>query len=250
MISDRYYRDVGMKPLLTKEQEAELGVRSLGGDIEARNALVEANLRLVLSLVKKHRKRQDFDDIISAGNAGLIRAAQKFDPSKGFRFTTYATWWIRQQVREYFADTREIGKYAYAHATRAALHAEQIGVKPSSLSVDEICNLFNTTQARATTIKAAVNNMNRESKDLPRENVSTEERPGVQVERNEMLEEVLKAFGDLDERKQTVIRMRLGIGTEPSTLKQVGNLLGICRERVRQLESKAIDAMRKSLRED
>ena len=250
MISDRYYRDVGLKPLLTKEQEAELGVRSLGGDTEARNALVEANLRLVLSHVKKHGKRQDFDDIVSAGNTGLIRAAEKFDPSKGFRFTTYAVWWIRQQVSEYFADSRGTGKYAFGPANKAASHASDAGVSASSMSIEDICKLLGTTRAKGKTIKAAVTHLNREGNDFQKENLSTEESPVQHAQKKEMITKLHAALVRLDDRKQAIIRMRFGIGQEEHTLKQIGEKFGVCRERARQLIMKSLEAMKENMPED
>jgi len=250
MISDRYYRDFGLKPLLTKEQEAELGVRSLGGDTEARNALVEANLRLVLSYVKKHWKRQDFDDIVSAGNAGLIRAAEKFDPSKGFRFTTYAVWWIRQQVSEYFADSRGTGKYEFGPANKVAAHAADAGLSASSMSIEDICKLLGMTRAKGKTIKAAVTHLNRESNDHRKENLSTEESPVQHAQKKEMTAKLHVAMQNLDERKQTIIRWRFGFDQEALTLKECAQKLGICRERVRQLELAAIKTMKENLPKD
>lgn len=250
MKTNEVLRLKGLKDLLTPEQEMELGALSLNGDVEARNALVEGNIRLVSSYARKYIARQDYDDIVSEGICGLIRAAEMFDPSLGFRFSTYAMTKIMQKVQEHIANERGTRRYAYSYAIRAAAHADEVGVKPSSLSVDEICELFGTTQVRAKTIKAAVINMNRESNDLPKEKVSTETRPDIKAEQNEMIAKVLVAFMTLDKRKQTIIRMRFGIDTEPLTLKKIGKKLMICRERVRQLEQAAIKTMKESLPDD
>ncbi|HOB10726.1 MAG: RNA polymerase sigma factor RpoD [Acetomicrobium sp.] len=254
-----YLREIGKIPLLTKEEEVELAKRVEAGDEEAKKKLIEANLRLVVSIAKKYIGRGlSFLDLIQEGNLGLIRAVEKFDYRKGFKFSTYATWWIRQAITRAIADQ--------ARTIRIPVHmvetinklirvsrqlVQQLGREPT---VEEIAQALELLPEKVEDIQRIAQEPVSletpigeeedsqlgdfiEDKDSP----NPEEATAGQLLR-EQLEEML---GELTEREREVLRLRFGLEDgRAHTLEEVGKRFNVTRERIRQIEAKALRKLR------
>ncbi len=250
-----FLKDIGRVELLTAAQEVELAKRIERGDHSAKQAMVEANLRLVVSIAKRYRQQGlPFLDLIQEGTIGLVRAAEKFDHRKGFKFSTYATWWIRQAVARALADKgRTIRMPVHVverlnRITRAErkLRAEQ-GREPTltevalevELSVEEVDQIRRTAQAPISLEKPVGDDEESEfGHYLEDESMPPPDELTGQALRTEVLERVL---AKLSERERRVIELRFGLnGEPPRTLDEVGSAFGVTRERVRQLENHAL----------
>jgi RNA polymerase primary sigma factor len=248
--------------LLDAGEEKYLSRRAHGGDKEARRRLIEANLRLVISIAKKYRGRgMPFEDLIQEGNAGLIRAVEKFDPEMGNRFSTYATWWIRQAVTRAIADhSRTVRLPAHVvdslyrlrraenalsiefgrDATEEEL-AERLGVKPEDTRrLREVSQPISSINAR---IGGAGDDDGSEIGDLLPDDRSGDDY--AQVEVGQWERALVEAVRSLPEREAKVLEMRHGLdGGDVRTLREVSEVLGISQERARQVEIKALRTIR------
>jgi len=254
-----YLKDIGKVPLLTPEEEVELAIRMENGDEEARKMLSEANLRLVVSIAKKHVGRGlQFLDLIQEGNIGLLKAVEKFDHTKGFRFSTYATWWIRQAITRAIAD--------YARTIRIPVHmvetinklgkitralTQMLGREPS---ISEIAKEMGITEEKVCEIqKIAQDTVSLETPVGEEEDsdlgsfikdetiMSPEESAAVVL----LKEQLLEVLGTLTPREQKVIMLRYGIEDgHTKTLEEVGKEFNVTRERIRQIEAKALKKLR------
>ena len=257
-----YLKEIGQIPLLSMEREMELAVRMYNGDESAKNELVEANLRLVVSIAKRYvGKGMFFLDLIQEGNLGLIKAVDKFDYTKGYKFSTYATWWIRQAISRAIADQsrtiripvhmvetihkvtrsqRELLQKLGREATIEEI-AQDIGM--SAAKVQEAMKISQDPVSLETPIGEADDSHLGDF--IPDdENMSPEEAASYQLLR-EQINEVL--FSTLTPREEKVIRLRFGLDDGvPKTLEEVGQEFGITRERIRQIESKAIRKITKN----
>ncbi len=254
-----YLKDIGRVPLLTPEEEIELAMRIVDDDAEAKKRLTEANLRLVVSIAKRYVGRgMQFLDLIQEGNLGLIKAVDKFDYTKGFKFSTYATWWIRQAITRAIADQ--------GRTIRIPVHmVETINKvkKASSIllhrngheaTADEIAEELNYPVERVREIirisqePVSLETPIGEEEDshlgdfIPDEDALSPDEAAAKVLRHEKIEEVLKT---LTPREAKVITLRFGLDNgKPMTLEEVGNEFDVTRERIRQIEAKALRKIR------
>jgi RNA polymerase nonessential primary-like sigma factor len=252
-----YLSEIGFSSLLTKEEEVALTRKALKGDIDARNRMIESNLRLVVKIARKYINRGlDFADLIEEGNMGLMHAVEKFDPEMGFRFSTYATWWIRQNIERAImnqARTIRLPVYilkevnAYFQAVRELV--KELNREPS---IEEIASKIKKTTDEVNWLTNIINDVR--SLDDPLfedneatliENVSSEakEDPFLLLADEGMELIIEKAIDELDLRQQAVLMRRFGLkGHNKCTLDEVAMQMGLTRERVRQIQ---VNAMRK-----
>jgi len=254
-----FLKDIGKVSLLTAAQEVELAKRIERGDHRAKQAMVEANLRLVVSIAKRYRNQGlPFLDLIQEGTIGLVRAAEKFDYRKGFKFSTYATWWIRQAVARALADkgrtirmpVHVVEKLNKILRAERKLRAEW-GREPTSaeiaveleLTLEEVEQIRRTSQTPISLEKPVGDDdesefghfIEDESEPLP------DEMAGLTL-RNEALSRVL---GMLAERERKVLELRFGLnGEAPRTLDEVGRAFNVTRERIRQIENQSLKKLR------
>ncbi len=254
-----YLKEIGQIKLLSAEEEVELAKRVSEGDQDAKNKLTEANLRLVVSIAKKYSGRGlHILDLIQEGNTGLIRAVDKFDWTKGNKFSTYATWWIRQAITRAIADqARTIRVPVHMvevinKATRCNRKlVQELGREPTveeiaaelNLPVEKIIEA-NRTAADTLSLDTPVGD---EEDTSIGSFVEDERTPGpADATSNALLAEALKEIlGTLAEREADVLRMRFGMyDGRTHTLEEVGQIFGVTRERIRQIENKAIRKLR------
>ena len=254
-----YLKEIGQVKLLSAEEEVELAKRISEGDQEAKNKLTEANLRLVVSIAKKYSGRGlHILDLIQEGNTGLIRAVDKFDWTKGNKFSTYATWWIRQAITRAIADQARTIRIpvhmveVINKATRCNRKlVQELGREPTveeiakelGLPVEKIIEA-NRTAADTLSLDTPVGD---EEDTSIGSFVEDERTPGpADATSNALLAEALKEIlGTLTEREADVLRMRFGMyDGRTHTLEEVGQIFGVTRERIRQIENKAIRKLR------
>ena len=254
-----YLKEIGQVKLLSAEEEVELAKRVAEGDQKAKNKLTEANLRLVVSIAKKYSGRGlHILDLIQEGNTGLIRAVDKFDWTKGNKFSTYATWWIRQAITRAIADqARTIRVPVHMvevinKATRCNRKlVQELGREPTVEEIAKELNLpvekiieANRTAADTLSLDTPVGD---EEDTSIGSFVEDERTPGpADATSNALLAEALKEILDtLTEREADVLRMRFGMyDGRTHTLEEVGQIFGVTRERIRQIENKAIRKLR------
>ena len=259
-----YLREIGKIPLLTPEEEADLAQRIVKGDKKAKDKMVESNMRLVVSIAKRYGGRGlDFLDLIQEGNTGLLRAVEKFDPDKGFKFSTYATWWVRQAITRAIADqartiripvhmVETINKVL--RTTRkltAELNREPTNeeiAKALDMEPEKIDYVMRIKQDIAS-LDASIGREGDDEDSVLGDFVEDEERDSPEDSAaNQILKEQLsEIIATLTDREQKIIRLRFGIGGgRPHTLEEVGAEFDVTRERIRQIEAKALSKLRKN----
>jgi RNA polymerase primary sigma factor len=257
-----YLRGIGRVPLLTREDEVRLAKRCEANDMFAKNALIEANLRLVVSIAKRYTGRGlTLLDLIQEGNLGLIRAVEKFDWRRGFKFSTYATWWIRQAITRALADqsrtiripvhmVERMNRVARARRTLMQRHnreptLEEIGVlvEMPAKKVEEILKLGQ----EPVSLEAPVGSEEGDASLGDFIEDAAVDRP-LEIVANRIRDADLQSVLDsLPWRERRVIELRYGLGTEgPMTLEDIGQEVGVTRERVRQIESKTLAMLKSS----
>ena len=259
-----YLREIGKIPLLTPEEEADLAQRIVKGDKKAKDKMVESNMRLVVSIAKRYGGRGlDFLDLIQEGNTGLLRAVDKFDPEKGFKFSTYATWWVRQAITRAIADqartiripvhmvetinkvlrtTRKLTAELNREPTNEEI-AKELDMEPEK--VDYVMRI----KQDIASLDASVGREGDDEDSVLGDFVEDEERDSPEDSAaNQILKEQLsEIIATLTDREQKIIRLRFGIGGgRPHTLEEVGNEFDVTRERIRQIEAKALSKLRKN----
>lgn len=253
-----YFQQINRIPLLTQEEEVSLAKRSLTGDTEASKRLVEANLRLVVSIAKHyHSSTLSFMDLVQEGNIGLCRAAEKFDYTKGYRFSTYATWWVRQTITRALADQDRVIRiptnlveYHNKMSKIIAQYQTEYGTAPS---IEELMEETGWTKERVSTLLDLT--MSTASLETP---VGDEEEatmgdlipdntynPVAEAMREADKQVILSVLNTLTEKERDVMTLRFGIGTDnPLTLEEVGEKYNVTRERIRQIENRALKKLR------
>ena len=259
-----YLREIGKIPLLTPEEEADLAKKIVKGDKKAKNKMVESNMRLVVSIAKRYGGRGlDFLDLIQEGNTGLLRAVEKFDPDKGFKFSTYATWWVRQAITRAIADqartiripvhmvetinkvlrtTRKLTSELNREPTNEEI-AKELDMEPEK--VDYVMRI----KQDIASLDASVGREGDDEDSVLGDFVEDEERDSPEDSAaNQILKEQLsEIIATLTDREQKIIRLRFGIGGgRPHTLEEVGAEFDVTRERIRQIEAKALSKLRKN----
>lgn len=250
-----YLQDINETPLLTAAQERELAARIAQGDPEARDLMVKSNLRLVVNIARGYLgKGLGLEDLVEEGNLGLMRAVEGFDGALDVRFSTYASYWIKQSIRRAVMNQgKPIRLPAYMVTLlskwrrASALLSDQFGRSPT---VEEIGKAMRLSKKKVAIVAKAlkVNNLtphtdSSEEEGLILDEVLTDERckaPDDMIVQADDLEQVMKLMDELDERELAVLRMRFGLDDDsPKTLREIGENLGLTRERVRQLEQQA-----------
>jgi len=259
-----YLREIGKVPLLASVEEIDLAKRIEKGDVVARKKLTEANLRLVVSIAKKYMGRNlGLLDLIQEGNLGLFRAVEKFDWTKGYKFSTYATWWIRQAITRALADqsrtiripvhmVETLNKYAQAQRQLV----QDLGREPlpeeiaaeMGIEVEKVYHLKKISQ-ETVSIDSPVGEDEGEDSSLGDFIVDEDTTKPNEMAGRQILKEYVQAIlKDLDPREQKILKMRFGLEDGVThTLEEVGEEFGVTRERIRQIESKALERIREHI---
>ena len=251
---DNYLRDLGKLEMVTPEDETELAVRIQAGDDAAFKRLVEANLRFVVSVAKQYQNRGlDLSDLISEGNIGLMKAALKFDPTRGFKFISYAVWWIRQQILQALSDQGRLIRLPLNQVGilnkvgRARMEFLQENEREPT--DEELAGLVDIDPSK---LSDSILNDNRSlSLDFPLGEDQTESlidilpdtsAPGAdeELEKESLRKDIEMVMAVLNAREREVLRLSFGIGCQAQSLEEIGENMDLTRERVRQLKMKAI----------
>ena len=256
-----YLREIGKIPLLNAEEGLELAQKVVAGDKRAKDKMAEANMRLVVSIAKRYVGRGlDLLDLIQEGNTGLLRAVEKFDPDKGFKFSTYATWWIRQAITRAIADQ--------ARTIRIPVHmvetinkllrtqrrlTQELNREPTNEEIAKEMEIEVEKVEHIMKIKQDISSLDASVRDDEEESVLAdfiEDEDTISPEEsatNQLLKEHVKdMLGALTEREQKILKLRFGLEDGKShTLEEVGQEFSVTRERIRQIEAKALAKLRK-----
>jgi RNA polymerase primary sigma factor len=252
-----YLQRIGRIPLLSREAEVELATRAQEGDQQAFEQLIVSNLRYVVSVARRYLGYGlALPDLINEGNLGLIEAARRFDPSRGVKFITYAVWWIRQAITHALAEQGGVVALPVKQLEnlRRVLEAhrrnmQRTGVEPT---VDELAEELDLPPKQVETILHVYRHLSldapigAESETSFLDTLSSMERPSEEEAymKETLVQEIQDLLSQLPEREQQVLRWRFGLDDEPKTLEEIGALLGVTRERVRQIEARAKERLR------
>jgi len=256
-----YLREIGKIPLLNAEEELALAKRVVAGEKDAKDQMAEANMRLVVSIAKRYVGRGlDLLDLIQEGNTGLLRAVEKFDPDKGFKFSTYATWWIRQAITRAIADQ--------ARTIRIPVHmvetinkllrtqrrlTQEFNREPTNAEIAKEMEIDEAKVEHIMKIKQDISSLDASIRDDEEESVLAdfiEDEDTVTPEESatgQLLKEQVKdMLGALTDREQKILKLRFGLEDgKQHTLEEVGQEFSVTRERIRQIEAKALAKLRK-----
>jgi len=256
-----YLREIGKIPLLTAEEELALAKKVVSGDKRAKDAMAEANMRLVVSIAKRYVGRGlDLLDLIQEGNTGLLRAVEKFDPERGFKFSTYATWWIRQAITRAIADQ--------ARTIRIPVHmvetinkllrtqrrlTQELNREPTNEEIAAAMDMDVDKVEHIMKIKQDISSLDASVRDDEEDSVLGDfiededaKTPTESASEQLLKEQVKRILGTLTEREQKILKLRFGLEDGKShTLEEVGQEFSVTRERIRQIEAKALAKLRK-----
>ncbi|MEZ6087126.1 MAG: sigma-70 family RNA polymerase sigma factor [Pirellulaceae bacterium] len=261
---ETYLREINETALLTADEELELAALIAQGDVMARDRMVRANLRLVVNIARGYTgKGLGLQDLIEEGNLGLLRAVEGFDPSVGTRFSTYASYWIKQSIKRALINsgkTIRIPAYMVELLSKwrraTARLNEELGRTPTN---EEVARVLGLPKKKLPIIKKAIRiNNSAPQSDQPDSGWSLNEMvmdekqksPDDAMLDDDIMTHALQLLDRLETRESTVIKMRFGLdGCQPHTLKEIGNELGLTRERVRQIETEALHRMGDALKD-
>jgi len=257
----KYLQEISKLPRVTPDEEKELGARIQTGDKAALRTLVEANLRFVVSFAKRYRNcGLSFLDLINEGNIGLIEAAKRFNPAKNVKFITYAVWWVRQAIIHALSD--QSGAFRLPQKQANLLY--RIGKTISQLTLDLERNPTpeEISQKLEIPVEEVVNLLQVADENVSLSTVIDEEHefhlsdkleqdviPSADMAllRSSLKDHLYACLGELDPKEQKVLRLRFGLDEgEPRTLKEIGEMMGLSRERIRQIEAQALDKLNRS----
>ncbi len=267
-IYTQYFKNIHKHPLLTKDEEYELSLKAQNGDKEARDLMIQSNLGLVIQVAKRFLGRGiSFEDLIEEGNIGLMKAVEKFQPSKGFRFSTYATWWIRQAIERAILNS--------ARLIRIPIHISESMFKISKASknlekengyepnTDDIAEYIGINSDKVEKIYGSIANItsldysmsqNEDDQNMSLNNVVKEDEertsPYEILNKIETINLLNSWLFSLKENERKIITLRYGLNYEkPMTLHQIAGIFNLTKERIRQIESKAMDKLQKMAKE-
>ncbi len=267
-IYTQYLKNIHKHPLLTKDEEYELSLKAQNGDREARDLMIQSNLGLVIQVAKRFLGRGiSFEDLIEEGNIGLMKAVEKFQPSKGFRFSTYATWWIRQAIERAILNS--------ARLIRIPIHISESMFKISKASknlekengyepnTDDIAEYIGINSDKVEKIYGSIANItsldysmsqNEDDQNMSLNNVVKEDEertsPYEILNKIETINLLNSWLFSLKENERKIITLRYGLNYEkPMTLHQIANIFNLTKERIRQIESKAMEKLQKMAKE-
>ncbi len=257
----KYLKEISRLPRVTAAEERELGRRIQKGDRAALQKLVEANLRFVVSYTKRYRGcGLSFLDLINEGNIGLIEAAKRYDPDKNVKFITYAVWWVRQAIIHALSDhsgafrlPQKQANLLYRIGKAQALMRTELKRSPSAeeiakrmdVAVEDVTNLLQVADENVSL--SAVIDEEHEFHLSDKLEQDTIPAADIVLLRGSLRRLVRQALGELDEKEERVLRLRFGLdGAEPKTLKEIGEMMNLSRERIRQIEAQALDKLNRS----
>ena len=256
---DQYLRDISAYPLISREEETVLAKQIRDDDQEALDKLVRSNLRFVVSVAKKYQNQGvSLADLINEGNLGLIRAAHKFDETKGIKFISYAVWWIRQAILQALAEQSRIVRVPLNRAgalhrigKRASVLRQELGREAThaeiadgmDITVEEVAKTMSISQGHLSLDAPMSPGEDNKLLDYIADTVNPT--PDELTFEKALTEAIEESLSDLKEREAKILRLYFGLdGAEPMTLEEIGELLGITRERVRQIKEKALSRLR------
>ena len=256
-----YLKEIEEYPMLSAKEEVELAKAIIDSSEEAKEQFINANYRLVVSIAKRYRKESvDMLDLIQAGNIGLIKAVEKYDYKKGFKFSTYATWWIKQSITRYIDDcenTIRIPVHLHQRINFVKRKKQELANvlqrEPSMEELAEVCELevdkVLDILKRDKNIVSLDTPIKEDEDSSLVEFIPSDAHFGDvvihEVEQNNLREKIDEVLTDLSDQEQQVLRMRFGLDDDtPKTLEEIGKVFGVTRERIRQIEAKAIRKLR------
>lgn len=256
-----YLKEIEEYPMLSAKEEVELAKAIIDSSEEAKEKFINANYRLVVSIAKRYRKESvDMLDLIQAGNIGLIKAVEKYDYKKGFKFSTYATWWIKQSITRYIDDcenTIRIPVHLHQRINFVKRKKQELANvlqrEPSMEELAEVCELevdkVLDILKRDKNIVSLDTPIKEDEDSSLVEFIPSDAHFGDvvihEVEQNNLREKIDEVLTDLSDQEQQVLRMRFGLDDDtPKTLEEIGKVFGVTRERIRQIEAKAIRKLR------
>lgn len=257
-----YLREIGATPLLSQEEEVHYARLALKGDLKARNHMIQSNLRLVVKIARRYFNRGlTLLDLIEEGNLGLIRAVEKFDPERGFRFSTYATWWIRQNIeRALMNQTRTIRlpihiiKELNVYLRKARDMSQALDHEPNfeeiaknlNIDADNVNKLFRLNEKTL-----SLDSPMGDETDKPLMEALAEhntQSPHHEFEQEDLFAHLISSLETLNEKQKSILSQRFGLfGNEETTLEDVGKVVGLTRERVRQIQVEALKELREKM---
>src|SRR5512143_1920373 len=256
---DQYLRDISAYPLISRDEEARLARHIRKGEEEALDKLVRSNLRFVVSVAKKYQNQGvSLADLINEGNLGLIRAAHKFDETKGIKFISYAVWWIRQAILQALAEQSRIVRVPLNRAgtlhrigKRSSALLQELGREPTPSEIAEGMDISQEEVAKTLSISQAHLSLDapltpgEDNKLLDYLPDTQNAGPDAETFEHALSQSIEGVLSTLKEREAKILRLYFGLeGQEPMTLEEIGSLLGITRERVRQIKEKALARLR------